>query len=129
MKTFAVVLILLFAVSAYAYAQSVKEAYELQERCGKRAQEVFNKEYGNGNLNTGVMATYTNHYNRKLNKCFVIVKSISYPKEKNKWGTLTDKSLWDINEMKDYGEFVKFSNMDKPSGCYVLDKRCNSEIE
>ena len=132
MKKFVVALILLFAVSGYTYAQSVKEAYELQERCGKRAQEVFNKEYGNGNFSIDdrtFMITYTNHYNRKLNKCFVILESISFPKKKDKLGILIDKTLWDINEMKEYGGFAKFSDTDKLSRCLVLDKGCNSEIE
>jgi hypothetical protein len=32
--------------STYASAQPNKELYELQERCGKRAEEFFRREYG-----------------------------------------------------------------------------------
>jgi hypothetical protein len=105
--------------------------YELQERCGKRAQEVFNKEYGNGNFSKDgktFIITYTNHYNRRLNKCFVILKAISFSEKKDKLGMLTDKTLWDINEMKQYGSFDQFFKGELFS-CQVLDKGCNSEIE
>ena len=51
---------------------------ELQEQCGKQSEEYFNKEYGNGTINTKMETTdicYTNHYNKKLNKCFILIKS------------------------------------------------------
>jgi hypothetical protein len=132
MKEFVVGLILIFAVSGYAYAQSVKESYELKERCGKRAKETFNKDYGKGYLNTDdrtFMITYANHYNRKLKKCFVMLNKTGFPKKKDKFGIVTDKTLWDINEMKQYGGFFKFSKMEKPLSCQVLNKVCNSEVE
>jgi len=119
-------------LSANSYAASTKEEYELQERCGKRAEEIFRIEYGNGNK-AGKMSNYTNHYNRKLNRCFVIVIEIqtSIPDDKEimeKVGFWTDKTLCDINENKVYGHFLKFSNgglMD----CKVLGKHCSSENE
>ena len=46
-----------------------KQIYELQERCGKRAAELFKQEYGNG-LESNRYALYTDHYNGKLNKFF-----------------------------------------------------------
>src|SRR5215510_10667019 len=36
----------LLCLSAYVSAQPNKQSYELQERCGKRAAEVFEREYG-----------------------------------------------------------------------------------
>jgi hypothetical protein len=33
---------------AHAAAEPNKTQYELQERCGKRAEEAFRQEYGNG---------------------------------------------------------------------------------
>jgi hypothetical protein len=54
-------------------ALSQKDLYELQERCGRRAEEVFRRGWGDG-VNVKVngmtmMASYENHYNIKMNKC------------------------------------------------------------
>ena len=46
MKAIAALLSLLFASGAQA--QSLKEKYELSERCGKHAAETFAKEWGAG---------------------------------------------------------------------------------
>ena len=44
-----------------------KEKYGLQEKCGKRYEEYFNKEYGNGIINgedgERLISNYANHYN------------------------------------------------------------------
>jgi len=132
MKTFVIALILLFAVSGYVYAQGVKEAYELQERCGKSAEEFFKKYCGDyivTNKAGRIVSNYTNHYNRKLNKCFILVTQTSFPKDKEtreELGISTDKTLWDINENKGCGAFLKF---DKGGlmYCEVLGKDCKSE--
>jgi len=56
--------------STYVSAQPNKELYELQERCGKRAAEVFKREYSPAH---GQMTfNYENHYSARLNKCFFI---------------------------------------------------------
>jgi len=57
-------------VSAYAEPNTVQ--YELQERCGKQAAEVFKTEYtAVQNTNDGQMlSNYRNHYSATLNKCF-----------------------------------------------------------
>ena len=121
---------IIFFLFANSYAASTKEEYELQERCGKRAEEVFRKEYENRNIGESWMSNYTNHYNRKLNKCFILVTSNFFPDKKfrEEYGIQTDKTLWDINEYKYYGEFVKFSKSGV-SYCEVLGKRCSSENE
>ena len=128
MKEFVVALILLFAVSGYGYAQNVKEEYKLQGRCGKRVEELFRKEYGNA---TAPRVIYTNHYNRKLNKCFILVTETVYnPKEirKELGVSSTYKTLDDINENKPYGFFWKLSNGALMS-CEVLGKNCKSEAQ
>ena len=58
----------LLCFSAYVSAQTNKQLYELQERCGKRAAEVFKREYSPAH---GQMTfNYENHYSARLNKCF-----------------------------------------------------------
>lgn len=123
-----------FSLFANTYAASIEEQYELQERCSKRAEELFKKECGNyivSNEAGTTMSNYTNHYNRKLNKCFILVTQTSIPKDKEameKWGVSTYKTLWDINENKLYGSFFKFSK-DGLTDCEVLGKHCSSEYE
>jgi len=94
-------------LSANSYAASTKEEYELQERCGKRAEEIFRIEYRNGNK-AGKMSNYTNHYNRKLNRCFVIVIEIqtSIPDDKEiieKVGFWTDKPFATLMKIRYMG--------------------------
>jgi len=44
-----------------------KEDYELQERCGKWAEELFKREYGVSNTKNGQAITgYRNHYSKVL---------------------------------------------------------------
>lgn len=110
-------------------ATSLKEKYELQERCGKRAAEKFKDEYGNGTLNTedGFTRTnYRNHYNQKLNKCFILVTSIFLP-NKEKESVSEQFQLDDVNENNDYGSFFKFNKNARPDICHLSGTACESK--
>ena len=61
--------------------------YELQERCGKRAEEICKNQYPDGFC--------LNHYNMRLNKCIIHLK------QKTPLGFL--ENLRDANENKTYG--------------------------
>jgi len=104
----------------------------LQERCGKRAEEFFKREYGNGISNTkdGQSITgFTNHYNKKLNKCFFLLTTSDLPyKDKNK-SSSTFIALYDINEQKEYGSFFKMQKDNMGFECKVSGKVCNSQDE
>src|SRR5688572_463835 len=66
--------ILIFCMPTHAATSS--EQYALSERCGKSAAEWFKEHWGTGqNQIDGetVLARFVNHYNVKLNKCFVLV--------------------------------------------------------
>ena len=131
MKIFLFLSLLSTALYSSTYAASVKEDYELQERCGKRAAELFEKYYGDG-ISSGMLSNYTCHYNKKLNKCFVLLKSTGYPKKekgKRDLGYSTDKGLWDINENKQFGQFIILSKAPETMYCEVLEKKCRSENE
>jgi hypothetical protein len=110
-------------VSSYSCGQnpkpSAKEIYELQERCGKQTSEFFKKEYGNGIASNGIFSGYQNHYNKKLNKCFIIITSTS--------PSMKLKNLFDFNENKELGSFVV--NKYLPMDCRVFEKKCKSEEE
>lgn len=97
---------LLFLLPLNVYSSSIKEDYELQERCAKYCDEWFKKEYGDGiteNKNGINRFTYSNHYNRKLNKCFLLLSFTWEPKNKEK-EIMVIKNLMDINEKKYTGQ-------------------------
>jgi hypothetical protein len=120
------------AIANHAAAQPDKAQYELMERCGKRAEEAFRREYGNGisNTETGQNITaFQNHYSATLNKCFFleIVTSVNY-KETPK-SISTTMTLLDLNDHKEYGEYFKRTQDAIPFICAVQDKVCHSETE
>lgn len=128
------IICVLFLLPFNVYSSSIKEDYDLSERCGKRSEEYFRKEYGNGIVNTDdgqQLSNYQNHYNKKMNKCFfsVISTYISKNKKTNKIESIKQKYLFDINESKEYGSFVLWGKQTKPNDCRVLDNSCNSEGE
>lgn len=131
-RTLGILIICLFLLlPSNIYSASIKEDYELQERCGKRCEEMFKKLYGNG-YNTDKdgnwMYSYQNHYNRKLNKCFILVTSTHYPNDK-KYGIFSLKEVFDINENKSYGTFSRYSKNVTGMECKVLEKICQSGEE
>ena len=106
-----------------------KDDYELQEKCEKRCEEYFKEDYGNGFDEDGI-SNYTYHYNKKLNKCFILINSIEFIKNiEDKFKNITMKTLFEFNENKEYGSLVLFGKNIKIESCVVLDKSCKSEQE
>ena len=102
------------------------EAYELQERCGKQAEEIFKKEPRSTDEDYRTLVhSYTNHYNKKLNKCFILFKDTGFYKKE----THISSTISDVNENKDYGTYFKTVKNKKPFLCNVNGKYCNSEGE
>ena len=106
--------------------------FDLQAKCSSQAQKVFQE----GGYDMNIMDSYTNHWNKNLNKCFVLIMS----------GSTTDgvlsssKILLDALEGKAYGDLIV--KRDKkiweqtPLICEMIDdgnqsnmKVCNSEAE
>lgn len=115
----------------YGFAASNKEAYELQERCGKHAAETFKREFGTGEFKDKdgrAVWTYRNHYNAKLNKCFYLKSSARFPMKKEE-GITESRTLYDIHENQVYGVFVRNSGDNKPITCSVLNTQCSSASE
>ena len=111
----------LVATCVYAHGQSKKEIYELQERCGKRAAEVFEKDFPK-NERKG-LEVYENHYSVRLNKCFLLEDNTTYLKVEGKTTTSKILFLIDVNDNKVYGRFLDAFN------CEVQEKPCSSEQE
>ncbi len=131
MKVIILFLLISVTLSGASYAASNKEEYDLQERCGKRAEEILKPGNDNGISEDDkqlMMTGYRNHYNRKLNKCFVLQTTTTMPKNKKESPSILEE-LWDINENKLYGRFFKVKIDNKPFECNVLGEICNSENE
>lgn len=127
----AFLLIVLCQVSL-VHAASSREEYELQERCAMRAEAWFKKTWGEGITETkngrGV-ATYRNHYNGTLNKCFVLLNYQNLPYKDPSLHGSTQISLLDVNEGKFYGSMSMVDEVRAPKTCNVNLKRCKSEAE
>jgi hypothetical protein len=120
MKTIAAVVgIALLATGAQA--QSLKEKYELSERCGKHAAETFRKDWKGF---PSKRANYEHHHNSRLNKCFYIEITNNYER---KIGLSRVMRLYDLYENKEIAGYDKFGNI--VGACYAQEKQCKSEEE
>ena len=121
------------ANSVSAFAQTRRDVYELQERCGKRAEEIYKREWGFGVSNTEdrqITGHYENHYNMRLNKCFYLEISTSYERadaqrKSNLPAVLNSLRLFDINDNKEYATFHEGPIV----YCMVGEKFCKSQAE
>jgi hypothetical protein len=120
----------LLVASQLAAAQNTA-LYQLQERCGKSAAEVFAKEYANGTSarvgDSEIYFGYEAHYNAKLNKCFYLEKTQSY--DFNKKSVTSGFRLYDIHENKEIGGFGGVHPALGVVDCQVNGERCRSEDE
>lgn len=119
MIRFCAFFVVFFASAAYAQD---KAAYELAERCRRTSAEVFAKDFPKDEVaSRNMVASYENHYNRKLNKCFIIERSVTWSKDTASLGPLVIMYLLDVQENKTYGEFLGQMN------CEVGVKKCSTE--
>jgi hypothetical protein len=117
-------LMAIIVVSGISYGQNAKEAYDLQERCGKRAADVFGKDFGDriSEIKSGqVIADYENHYNTRLKRCFILERSTTYMHDRAQ-PPLKILMLIDVNENKLFASFT-------PLQCDVHGQPCHSEQE
>lgn len=102
---------------------SIKELYKLQEQCGKQSEEWFKKKYGNEDKPS---LSYQCHYNRNDKKCFIVITEDRVNKLDNK--PYYRKSLWDINENKEYG-FIGMTKTETSCFLMVSNKECKNRVE
>ena len=116
-----------------AHGATSMQAYELQERCGKQAENWFRSEWGHaGVTNTKkgqATANYRNHFNGAMSKCFVLLTYLDLPYKDKKQSPSTQITLFDVNENKEYGTFFKFANSELLFQCDVEKRHCKSRDE
>ena len=107
---------------------------DLQGKCAKQAGEAFKVQ----GYEKEQYANYTNHYNAKLNKCFIKIESMDTKTAKGTF--FTNKVVMDAFEGKGYAEYMWMSDKVKkywdvpPKLCKVTvpsgeEKVCKSSEE
>ena len=115
----------LMIVTSIAACQNLdrKQIYEAQERCGKRAEEYFKRRSLSG-VPGFDQYKYINHYNIKLNKCFILLTI------RDSTGVGTE--LIDINENKQYGFSTEIYQLNPSFSCHfplASNRDCKSREE
>jgi hypothetical protein len=129
---FPVIILFLFN-GKNCFAEPNKVQYELEERCGRQARDIFDKDWkGGGIVNTQdgqTIATFENHYNPTLNKCFYLLTSTSHLTKGTQPSTNVSLILLDVNENQEIAEFLKNQHQDRPIWCFVAGTTCHSKEE
>jgi hypothetical protein len=128
MNKIRIVTLIILSISSISYAGdnrlNNKQIYELKTACGKSAFEYYVKYKlcdGHGN--------YINHYNVKLNSCFIHMMASC--KTDNNSDIFWTESLIEVNENKEFGSYIGDVKLigDKPAMCNVENKQCKSRVE
>jgi hypothetical protein len=112
--------ILLLATTMAAQSQSRKEIYELQERCGKSAAEMFEKDFPKDERKG--LENFENNYNVRLNKCFILEENTMINRDQGKVYSSKLLTLIDVHANKVVGSF-------SPLNCDVQEAKCRTEQE
>jgi len=82
--------------------------YDLQAKCGGDARAWFNENWGSRDKDT-ILLDFSNHYNKKMNKCFIVVEyhynSHLVGDGGNSW--TNDMVVSDVYENVKYGTFAE----------------------
>jgi hypothetical protein len=127
MSVFVITSVILHSFNVYA--ASDKEIDKRSERCAKRTAEIFSKDYPTPTWKmpdgTTWSIKYEKHYNSKIDKCFMLIKTILIGSERE--FVYNSYLLFNVDENKEYGEFLDFRKAEVT--CYLLNKTCNSHSE
>ena len=128
--------ILILSGISTSYASQKSELYDLQEKCGRRAEELYMNEFtvnplsdqgdqdNQGNHGEFGLFSYVNHYNAKLNRCYMLVSSQSNLDENT--GSNLAIQLIDVNEHNAIAFYSAGSNNKEPTECFLRDRECHS---
>lgn len=128
--------LLFVALTASAFAEDAAGTRRPADLCNAAAHDFF-VSYTNMNRSQRGNArtmSYTHHYNKKLNKCFIVISTLT-PAE-----SASEEVLYDVNGHEVYGTYYRIGredislipvlNNDKaPEVCNLLGKQCRSSEE
>jgi hypothetical protein len=105
--------------------------YDLQAKCARDSRVWFSENWQADK--TTLVLTYTDHYNKKLNKCFIEVE-YHYKLVGDSWAN--DLAVWDIYENTEYGTFsvthmvhasnAGYSDQESIGSCKVYGRKCET---
>ncbi len=108
-----------------------KENLEMQVMCSKGSKDFFNKNYPESLFvdPEEVSKGYTNHYDSKLNKCFIRIFTARFSGPVGSRTLSEVTSLYDVYEDKEYATLRSYLNQgnNTPYYCKVLGKDCNEK--
>ena len=115
-----------------AHSSEKSQLYDLQEKCGIRAEQLYANEFAQtlldqsdqGDQGESGFYNYVNHYNVKLNRCYMLVSSKPNPNEDT--GLNVAIQLIDVNEHNAFAFYSAGSNDKELTECFVQDKQCHS---
>jgi hypothetical protein len=105
--------------------------YDLQAKCSKDARAWFNENWAS--TKDAILLDFTNHYNKSLNKCFILVEYHYSNSFAGTSGWTNNMSLWDVYENSKYATFAEnHTTYFKPTVhteqsvviCELLGKKC-----
>ena len=108
---------------------------DLQAKCSKDAKTFFSERAGRDK--DTLLLDYFNHYNKRENKCFIIIENHynSHFAEPRGQSWTNDMVLYDVYENEKYGNLAEnhytyykpqISTHDEMLSCAVSGKKCNS---
>jgi hypothetical protein len=111
--------------------------FNLQEKCSGAAKNWFRENYRSDRQT--ILLDESNHFHKKLNKCFVQVENHSNADEKVGgilWSWDNTITVWDVFENARYAEFMEGHTMFTPASklpaedkiyeCDVVGTKCKS---
>jgi hypothetical protein len=135
---FIILISLFYSISRYVYAQPT---LLLQEKCAEGAKKFFFERI---NFYGGTWGRFSNesghgwnkfesHYNKKLDKCFILIENMLTPKNKKEDDPIYYSiELFDVFGGKEYGCFWReqYKNFNWPvTRCEVGTQKCTNEQE
>lgn len=112
--------------------QNASADLDAQAKCSKDGKAWF--DFNWGSPSGEMLLTYTNHYSKSENKCFILVEyHHSVDKKSGSWNN--DITLWNVYENSKYGTFSEnhmmyfkpeVRSVDSVWTCEVLDKKCKT---
>lgn len=125
-------------LQAQLQKQQAATDLDLQAKCSSGAKAFFLENWPRDK--DTVLLTYSNHYNKKENKCFIVVENHYNSHFAGPGGDswTNDMMIYDVFENVRYGHFAenhytyykpKISTRDEMLSCEVWGKKCNSAQE
>ncbi|MDE1981615.1 MAG: hypothetical protein KGI81_04690, partial [Betaproteobacteria bacterium] len=132
-------IIILVFCGVYALQALADEEHETPAglHCKKTARKYFEKQWGDGMIpgtEGATAATYSQHANTKLGKCFILI-DVKTSQGKKKTVSSHSLVLYDLSEGKEYGSYEEEKSVkslgktQRSVACTVNGGKCDSESE